>query len=136
MRLEYSDALDNYCGALRPLATWDRYVVHHGWRDTFTAAGSFGGLCHQSGSGPANGLAAIAKHMKPITVIGILLIVVGGIALIYRGFTYTHQSKGLDVGAVHAAADGNEHVAIPPIFGGVAMAAGIVLLVVGAKKNS
>lgn len=74
--------------------------------------------------------------MKPITWIGILLIVLGGLALAYQGFTYTRQEKVLDLGPIHATREDNERVTIPPILGGLALAGGIVLLVLGAKKNS
>jgi len=74
--------------------------------------------------------------MKPITWIGILLIVLGGLALAYQGFNYTRQEKVLDIGPIHATREDQEHVSIPPVLGGLALAGGIVLLVVGAKKNS
>ncbi|HYW37300.1 MAG TPA: DUF3185 domain-containing protein [Terriglobales bacterium] len=74
--------------------------------------------------------------MKPILAIGILLIILGGLALAYQGFTYTHRERVLDVGPIHATADKQDHVSIPPILGGLALVGGIVLLVVGAKKNS
>ncbi|HKN23860.1 MAG TPA: hypothetical protein VJX72_03360 [Candidatus Acidoferrum sp.] len=74
--------------------------------------------------------------MKPILAIGILLIVLGGLALAYQGFTYTHREKVLDVGPIHATADKQDHVSIPPLLGGLALVGGVVLLVIGAKKNS
>jgi uncharacterized membrane protein len=74
--------------------------------------------------------------MKPMVVLGILLIVLGGLALAYQGFTYTHQEKILDAGPIHATAEKHDRVSIPPIFGGVALVGGIVLLVVGTKKKS
>ena len=74
--------------------------------------------------------------MKPITWIGILLIVLGGLALAYQGFNYTRQEKVLDLGPIHATREDTEHVSIPPILGGLALAGGIALLVAGAKKNS
>jgi len=74
--------------------------------------------------------------MKPITWIGILLIVLGGLALAYQGFNYTRQEKVLDIGPIHATREDQEHVSIPPVLGGLALAGGIALLVVGAKKNS
>jgi len=74
--------------------------------------------------------------MKPILAIGILLIILGGLALAYQGFTYTHRERVLDVGPIHATADKQDHVSIPPILGGLALVGGIVLVVVGAKKNS
>jgi uncharacterized membrane protein len=82
------------------------------------------------------GFTAKAKNMKPIIMIGILLIVLGGLALAYQGFNYTHQEKVLDVGPIHATAEKQEHVSIPPILGGLALLGGIVLVVAGSRKNS
>ena len=65
---------------------------------------------------------------------GIILIVLGGLALAYQGFTYTHRDKVLDVGPIHATRDEHEHVSLPPIIGGVALVGGLFLLVAGAKK--
>jgi len=74
--------------------------------------------------------------MKSITMMGILLVVLGALALVYQGFTYTRQEKVLDIGPIHATADKQEHVPLPPIVGGLVLAAGAVLLVIGAKKNA
>jgi uncharacterized membrane protein len=74
--------------------------------------------------------------MKPITWVGILLIVLGGLALAYQGFTYTHQEKVLDLGPIHAAREDQERVSIPPVLGGLALVGGIFLLVAGGKKSS
>ena len=74
--------------------------------------------------------------MKPIFLIGILLIVLGGLVLAYQGFNYTHQEKVLDVGPIHATAEEHEHVSIPPILGGLALVGGIVLVAVGTRTNS
>jgi len=67
---------------------------------------------------------------------GILLIVLGGLALAYQGFSYTHRETVLDLGPIHATADEQKHVSIPPILGGLALVGGIALLVVGGKKSS
>jgi hypothetical protein len=74
--------------------------------------------------------------MKPITLAGIVLVVLGGLALAYQGFNYTHQEKVLDLGPIHATAEKQERVSIPPILGGLALLGGVVLLVVGGKKPS
>ena len=74
--------------------------------------------------------------MKPIIWVGILLIVLGGLALAYQGFTYTHQEKVLDLGPIHATREDHERVSIPPMLGGLALVGGIALLVVGGKKSS
>jgi hypothetical protein len=74
--------------------------------------------------------------MKPIMWVGILLVILGALGLAYQGFNYTHQEKILDVGPIHATAEEHDRVSIPPVLGGLALVGGIVLLVVGAKKNS
>ncbi|HMD39780.1 MAG TPA: hypothetical protein VKH15_10890 [Candidatus Acidoferrum sp.] len=74
--------------------------------------------------------------MKPLSLAGIVLIVLGGLALAYQGFNYTQREKVIDIGPIHATADEQKHVSIPPILGGLALVGGIALLVVGSKKSS
>ena len=74
--------------------------------------------------------------MKPISLAGIVLIVVGALALAYHGFNYTHRDHVMDVGPMHVTAETQKSVPIPPILGGLALVGGIALLVVGGKKSS
>jgi uncharacterized membrane protein len=74
--------------------------------------------------------------MKPAMMIGILLVVLGGLALAYQGFNYTRQEKVIDIGPIHATAERQEHVSVPPILGGLALVGGILLVVAGSRKNS
>jgi uncharacterized membrane protein len=74
--------------------------------------------------------------MKPATMVGILLIVLGALALAYQGFNYTKQEKVLDIGPIHATAEEQKHVSIPPVLGGLVLVGGIALVIVGAKKKS
>lgn len=73
--------------------------------------------------------------MKSMTVLGILVVVLGVLALVYQGFSYTHRENVLDIGPIHATADRQEHVPLPPIIGGVALVAGAVLLAMGARQK-
>jgi hypothetical protein len=72
--------------------------------------------------------------MKPISLVGILLIVLGVLALAYQGITYTHREKIVDIGPIHATEDKQENIPLPPVVGGLALVAGVGLLVVGARK--
>jgi UPF0716 family protein affecting phage T7 exclusion len=74
--------------------------------------------------------------MKSFTMLGILLAVLGVLALVYQGFSYTRHKDILDVGPIHATADTPQHVPLPPIVGGVALAAGAILLAIGAKQKA
>lgn len=80
--------------------------------------------------------AAKGKHMKPNIWVGILLAVLGALALAYQGFTYTHRERVVDVGSMHVTREDHDRVSIPPILGGLALVGGIALLVVGGKKTS
>ena len=73
--------------------------------------------------------------MKPAGIIGIILIVIGIIALAYGGFTYTKREKVLDIGPIQATADKKETIPFPPILGVLCLAGGIVLVVVGNRTT-
>ena len=73
--------------------------------------------------------------MKPIAIVGALLVVFGVVALAYQGLTYTTRETVLQVGPLKATADRSHTVAISPIVSGGAVAAGVVLLIVGGRKK-
>ncbi|RPH60649.1 MAG: DUF3185 domain-containing protein [Acidobacteria bacterium] len=68
-------------------------------------------------------------------VIAVLLIVLGLVALAYGGITMTTRDKIVDLGPVEVTQEEQHRLPLPPIVGGVAVAAGIILLVAGAKKS-
>ena len=68
-------------------------------------------------------------------IAGILLIVLGILALAYGGFSYTKREKIVDIGPIEATAETKETVPLPPILGGLALAGGIVLLIAGSRKS-
>jgi hypothetical protein len=74
--------------------------------------------------------------MKPISIAGIILVVLGALALAYQGIDYTRREKVIDIGPIHATKDTTEQIPLPPIVGGLALAGGIALLVAGARRNA
>lgn len=74
--------------------------------------------------------------MKPLAIIGVLLIVVGIVALVYQGITYTSRETVLDIGPVHATADRQKTLPLSPVLGIVALAGGVVLVVAGMRKGA
>jgi hypothetical protein len=74
--------------------------------------------------------------MKPIMIAGIVLVVLGALALAYQGINYTRQEDVINIGPIHATTDRQERIPLPPILGGLALVGGIVLLVTGAKKSA
>jgi len=74
--------------------------------------------------------------MKPVTLAGILLVILGALALAYQGISYTRQEKILDVGPIHATAETHKRIPLPPILGGLMLVGGVGLLVMGARQKS
>ncbi|MGA8869745.1 MAG: hypothetical protein WB460_01310 [Candidatus Acidiferrales bacterium] len=74
--------------------------------------------------------------MKPIGWAGILLIVLGALALAYQGIDYTRQKRVIDMGSMHVTAETHERIPLPPILGGLALVGGVILVVMGARKTS
>jgi hypothetical protein len=72
--------------------------------------------------------------MKPLALVGLLLIVVGIAALAYQGITYTRRETVVDIGPIHATADKNKTIPLPPIVGGTATVAGVLLLVMSSRQ--
>lgn len=73
--------------------------------------------------------------MKPIAMAGLALIVIGLAALAYQGFTYTSRETVVDIGPIHATAERERTVPLPPIVGIVAVIAGVVLVVAGGRQG-
>jgi drug/metabolite transporter (DMT)-like permease len=74
--------------------------------------------------------------MKPISIFGLALIVLGVVALIYQGITYTSRETVIDIGPIHATADREKTLPLSPVLGVVAVAGGVVLLVAGMRKST
>jgi uncharacterized membrane protein YidH (DUF202 family) len=71
----------------------------------------------------------------PLKLIGIVLIVVGVVALALGGFTYTKREKVLDIGPLQATTETQKTVPLSPIVGIASLVAGVVLVVVGSKTR-
>jgi hypothetical protein len=72
--------------------------------------------------------------MKSITLIGILLIALGVFIFVYKGITYTKKEKIAEIGPLEATKETHKTIALPPILGGLAIASGIGLAIIGNKK--
>jgi len=73
--------------------------------------------------------------MKPIMLLGVALIVIGVLALAYQGITSTTREKVIDLGPLQASVDKKKTIPLPPILGALALAAGVILVVVGNKRS-
>jgi hypothetical protein len=74
--------------------------------------------------------------MRLAAVAGIVLIVLGVIALVYQGVSYTSRETVLDIGPMHATADTEKTLPLSPLVGIAAVAGGVALLVSGRRKRA
>jgi hypothetical protein len=70
--------------------------------------------------------------MRVLQIVGALLIA-GGLFILIKSPSYPSEKSVFKVGDVEAKVS-QDH-AIPPWVGGAGLAAGVVLIVVGARKN-
>ncbi len=73
--------------------------------------------------------------MKTASLAGVILIVLGVIALAYQGITYTTHKKVLDIGPIQATKEEHKTIPLPPVLGGIALVGGIALLL-GETKSA
>ena len=67
--------------------------------------------------------------MKGLMWVGVILIVAGLAGLTWPVISYTRTEKVVDIGPVEVTADRTRRVPVPPIVGGLAVAAGLILVV-------
>ncbi|MBA2306253.1 MAG: DUF3185 domain-containing protein [Acidobacteria bacterium] len=73
--------------------------------------------------------------MSGARIAGAVLIVIGLIGLIWGGVSWTEEKTVVDIGPIEAKAREQKSIPITPIVGGIALVAGIVLLVVPGRKR-
>lgn len=73
--------------------------------------------------------------MRPIAIIGIILIVFGIVALVTGGFSYTKERDKADLGPIDINVTEKEHVRVPPVLAIVVLVGGAVLVSMGSRSN-
>lgn len=66
--------------------------------------------------------------------VGLVLVAIGVIGLVWGGITYTTREKVVDLGPIEATREKRHDLPLPPLVGGVALLAGVVLLVTTKKS--
>jgi uncharacterized membrane protein HdeD (DUF308 family) len=68
-------------------------------------------------------------------IAGILLIVLGIVALIWGGISYTREETLIDIGPIEATAETRETIPLPPVLGGLALIGGVALMIADSRKR-
>lgn len=72
--------------------------------------------------------------MKPVSIVGAVLIVLGIAALAYKGFNYTSEETVLQVGSVKATAETEKSVPVPAWAGIAAIVVGVLAVGAGMRR--
>ncbi len=73
--------------------------------------------------------------MKPAGIAGVVLIILGVLALVFKGFSFTDRDSH-DLGPIDIVTEQKETVPVSPILGGLAIVGGVVLLVVSRRTKA
>lgn len=73
--------------------------------------------------------------MKSSVIVGVVLIVLGGAALVYKNLSYTSEETVLQIGSLKATAETEKNIPIPNVLGIIAIVAGVVVIAVGGRSK-
>ena len=69
-------------------------------------------------------------------MVGLVLVIVGIVALVWGGVFWTDRDTVLDAGPLQVQTEEREGVALPPLLGAIALIGGIVLMVLPARART
>jgi hypothetical protein len=72
--------------------------------------------------------------MKPVVIVGVVLIVLGVVVVALQGVSYVRDRHEVSIGPVQISAE--ERGFVPPFAGGIAIVAGVALLLVGRRLTT
>ena len=72
--------------------------------------------------------------MRGTVLFGVILLVAGLAGLAWPVISYTKTEKVVDLGPIEVTAEREKHVPVPPIVGGLAAVAGLVIIVASSRK--
>lgn len=73
--------------------------------------------------------------MNGMRIVGLVLVIVGLVALIWGGIFWTDRDTVFDAGPLEIETAEREGISLPPVLGAVALVGGIILLVVPSRRR-
>ena len=74
--------------------------------------------------------------MSAMRILALVLIVVGALMLASPVISYTTRDKVVDLGPIEVTQEDKHRIPVPPILGGIAVVAGLALLVTGGRRTA
>jgi len=73
--------------------------------------------------------------MKPLSIVGVVLVIAGLAGLILGHFSFTTEKTIIDVGPITATTEEHHRIPIPDIAGIAAVVAGAALVFMGQRRT-
>jgi hypothetical protein len=73
--------------------------------------------------------------MKPLAIVGVILIILGIAGLVVPRFSYTTEEKVLEVGPIVATAEKEHSIRVPDVAGVIAVIAGAALVFASRRRR-
>ena len=68
-------------------------------------------------------------------ILGIVLVILGVVALVYGGISYNSNRTVLEVGGVSVTATEHKSIAVPAVVGVIVLIGGVALLAVDRRRS-
>ena len=73
--------------------------------------------------------------MTPTRIVGLILIAFGLVALLWGGVFWKDRHKVIDAGPLQVTTEQQKGFPVPPIVGGLAVVAGLVLVAIPGRRR-
>lgn len=73
--------------------------------------------------------------MRPFRIVAVLLVVLGVVVLVWGEIPYQSRKESMQIGPLEATVETESLVPIPRALGGIAVAAGVLLLWMDRKQR-
>jgi UPF0716 family protein affecting phage T7 exclusion len=73
--------------------------------------------------------------VTPRRIVGLVLVIIGLVSLFLGGISWTREKTIVDIGPIQARSQERKTLPLPPILGGVMLAAGAILLVIPGRSR-
>ena len=74
--------------------------------------------------------------MKPVTMIGAVLVILGIVGLALGGISWTETESVAQIGGLQITNEEENSFAIPPLASAIALGVGLVMVVIGVGRKS
>jgi hypothetical protein len=73
--------------------------------------------------------------MSVTRIVGLVLVAIGIVALLWGGVFWTDRDTVVDAGPLQIQTEETDGFAVPPVLGGIALVAGIIMVLLPSRRR-